>query len=345
MPPAVSMAPSLGYDPDQRAPGDATHEADVLHEALKAYPTTDATTLIRILAGPDPLEIALIRDTYASRHGRSLTKDILSQTTGPLAATLVALADGPLEQDITHLHDGLIILNNNNSSSSGGGGGGGSNNNADTSALTDVLIGRSKADLRAIKYAYVNKYGTTLVDTIRSGGGPAGPFFAQLLGASRPEDAAFFDPGAVEDDVRALHAALLAADEVSVGELFLDVSDARLAAVAAAFEARYQVGLGAAVWESGFVPSVKEVLTAMVAHAVDPVLRDADRLVRVGGGESGAVDATALVYWVVRLHWNRPYFEEVKARLARLLGGDFGRQIRKCYPSGDGQVVLLAVWG
>ncbi|PKY07097.1 Annexin [Aspergillus campestris IBT 28561] len=273
MPPAVSTAPSLGYDPDQRAPGDATHEADALHEALKAYPTTDASTLIRILAGPDPLEMALIRDTYASRHGHSLTKDILSQTTGPLAATLAALADGPLDQDLTHLHDGFIINNNSNN-----------NSNADTPALTDVLIGRSNADLRAIKYAYVNKYGTALVDTIRSSGGPAGPFFAQLLGASRPENAAFFDQGAVEDDVRALHAALLAADEVSVGELFLAASDARLAAVAAAFEARYQVGLEAAVWESGFAAAVKEVLRAMVAHAVDPVLRDAGRLVRVGGG-------------------------------------------------------------
>ncbi|KAJ5485702.1 hypothetical protein N7530_000002 [Penicillium desertorum] len=224
----VPTPPSLGYDPDQRAPGDATKEAEGLRKAMKGY-GTDEDALIRILTEPDPLRMALIRHTYADKIGRNLEKDIKSEVSGKLEDLLLALALGPLGHDVRHLKQAMAGVG------------------TDETAMNDVLLGRSNADLRAIKYAYVSTHKSPLLDDIKSDlTGKTERFFEMLLKATRPEPGTYFDPASVDADVREIHQATQAktgTDEIGISAVFINAPDAKLVAISQAFDARYHKSL------------------------------------------------------------------------------------------------------
>jgi annexin A7/11 len=62
---------------------------------------TDETVLIKILSKPDPLQMALLRNTYSARIHRNLEHDVASETSGHFKEGLVALVRGPLMQDVS----------------------------------------------------------------------------------------------------------------------------------------------------------------------------------------------------------------------------------------------------
>ncbi|PTU23987.1 hypothetical protein P175DRAFT_0497114 [Aspergillus ochraceoroseus IBT 24754] len=323
----VPMPPSLGYDPDQRAPGDASKEADALRNAMKGW-GTDEAALINVLAKPDPLQMALIRHTYTERIGRNLEKDIRSETSGDLETTLVSLATGPLGQDIAYLRDALSGIG------------------TDEVAITDVLLGRSNADVRAIKYAYVGKYSKALVDDIRSDlSGKTEKFFVMLLNAVRPERATYFDQASVDHDVRELHLATQAktgTDEVGVSAVFLGASDAKLVAISQAFEAKYHTSLENVVRKE-FTGHLEKALLTLLKRAQDPFKFDVDTMLSVVPIDKSP-DMKRLIYWVVRLHWNPPYLLQIKNALTQRTGSDFGRRLRAAIPPGDVQNAVMKVW-
>merc|ERR1711939_1041570 len=122
-PPAM---PSPGYDPRAQAQGDASRDADALRAAMKGF-GTDENALIRILAKPDPLQMALLKNTYNQRHRRDLEKDIRSETSKYFREGLVALVQGPLMHDVHSVHEAIKGLGTKES------------------VLNDVLLGRSNA--------------------------------------------------------------------------------------------------------------------------------------------------------------------------------------------------------
>ncbi|KAL2870140.1 uncharacterized protein BJX67DRAFT_307922 [Aspergillus lucknowensis] len=329
-PPAapVPAPPSLGYDPDQRASGDASKEADALRKAMKGW-GTDEAALINVLAKPDPLQMALIRHTYMERIGRNLEKDLKSELSGDLELLLVALALGPLGQDISYLNDALSGIG------------------TDETAINDVLLGRSNADLRAIKYGYVSKYSKALVDDIKSDlSGKTEKFFVMLLNAVRPERGTYFDQASVDNDVRELHLAMTAktgTDEVGVAAIFLGASDAKLVAVAQAFEAKYHTSLEKTIKDE-FGGHLEKALLAILARSKDPLKSDVETLLSIVPAGGAKPDTKRLIYWVVRLHWNPPYLKQVKEALVQRTGSDFARRIRACVPPGDLQNAILKVW-
>ena len=65
---------------------------------MKGFGTRESE-LIRILARPDPLQMATLRQTYDRRFNRSLVHDLDKETSGYFREGLLALARGPLEQD------------------------------------------------------------------------------------------------------------------------------------------------------------------------------------------------------------------------------------------------------
>ncbi|KAI9369653.1 hypothetical protein BJX61DRAFT_518672 [Aspergillus egyptiacus] len=329
-PPAapVPAPPSLGYDPDQRASGDARAEADTLRKAMKGW-GTDEAAIINVLAKPDPLQMALIRHTYMEHIGRNLEKDLMSELSGDLETILVSLAVGPLGQDIAHLKDALSGIG------------------TDEVAINDVLIGRSNADLRAIKYGYVNKYSKALVDDIKSDlSGKTEKFFVMLLNAARPEPGTYFDPASVDKDVHELHLAMGAksgTDEIGVAAVFFAASDQKLQAIAKAFEAKYHTSLEKTIKDE-FSGHLEKALLAFLARAKDPLKFDVENLLSIVPAVGGKPDMKRLIYWVVRLHWNPPYLAQVKEALLQRTGSDFGRRIRAAVPPGDLQTAIMKVW-
>ncbi|KAL2818042.1 hypothetical protein BJX63DRAFT_384361 [Aspergillus granulosus] len=329
-PPAAPVpAPaSLGYDPDQRASGDASKEADALRKAMKGW-GTDEAALINVLAKPDPLQMALIRHTYMERIGRNLEKDLKSELSGDLELILVSLAAGPLGQDIAYLREALSGIG------------------TDEVAIDDVLIGRSNADLRAIKYGYVSKYSKALVDDIKSDlSGKTEKFFVMLLNAVRPERGTYFDQAAVDKDVHELHVATTAktgTDEIGVAAVFLGASDAKLQAIAQAFEAKYHISLEKTIKDE-FSGHLEKSLLALLARSKDPLKFDVETLLTIVPVGGAPPDMKRLIYWVVRLHWNPPYLKQVKDALVQRTGSDFGRRIKASVPPGDLQNAIMKVW-
>ncbi|KAL4803055.1 hypothetical protein BDV18DRAFT_146186 [Aspergillus unguis] len=324
----VPAPPSLGYDPDQMSSGDASKEADALRKAMKGW-GTDEKALISVLAKPDPLQMALIRYTYGERHGRNLEKDLKSELSGDFELAMVSLAAGPLGQDIAYLKEAMSGIG------------------TDEVAINDVLIGRSNADLRAIKYQYVNRYGKALVDDIKSDlSGKTEKFFLMLLNAARPERGTYFDQASVDKDVHELHLATVAktgTDEVGVAAVLLGASDQKLVAIMQAFEAKYHASLEKTIKDE-FSGHLEKALLAILGRAKDPLKFDVETLLSIAPPGGSQADVKRLIYWVVRLHWNPPYFAQVKEALMQRTGSDFGRRIRGSLNPGDLQDAIMKIW-
>ncbi|KAF7586512.1 hypothetical protein BBP40_008772 [Aspergillus hancockii] len=319
------VPPSLGYDPTQKAPGDASREADSLRKAMKGWGTNE-DTLISVLTRPDPLQIALIRQTYTEKIGRNLEKDIKSETSGSFEQVLVSLVLGPLGSDVTWLRESLAGIGTNEK------------------AITDVLIGRSNADLKAIKAAYADKYQRSLVDDIKSDlSGKTERFFVMLLEARKPENSAYFDPQSVDADVREIQHATegqTGTDEVAVSAVFLGSSDAKLCAISLAYEERYHISLEK-VLDKEFSGHLRDGLISMLRRAKDPFQYDLDKLASCCNESS--CDTDRLIYWMVRLHWDPRYFQAIKQALVQNCRMNYSTILRQYY-SGDFLKTMLKLY-
>ncbi|GKZ31575.1 annexin A6 [Aspergillus brasiliensis] len=315
--------PSPGYDPTFVPMGTAHNEAEALRKAMKGF-GTDEKALIRVLTSTsDPNRMALIRHTYEKMHNRNLIKDLKSETSGSFETILVSLATGPLESDITYLHNAMSGLGTNES------------------GLNDVLLGRSNADLAAIQRAYRDKYHKSLLDDIKGElSGKTERFFEMLLHARRPERGTPFDPRGVETDVRELHRATagkVGTDEVAVFGIFMNSSDERLNVLAGEFERMYHVPLEKVIKDE-FSGHLEDALVRMLRVARDPISFHAGVLKECFFGSNG-VNEKRLVYWAVRLHWDPDYFARVKGAM----GGSLAGLVRNYVSGGDFEDALMAV--
>ncbi len=152
------------------AAGDAGVDADALRKAMKGF-GTDENTLIRILSKPDPLQIALLRHSYSHRLGRNLEKDVASETSGYFEECLIAIIRGPLMTDVHNLNNALKGLGTKES------------------VLNDVLIGRSNADIHAIKRAYQETFKRTLESDVKGDLSlKTERQFSMVMAGDRPEE-------------------------------------------------------------------------------------------------------------------------------------------------------------
>ncbi|GKZ25428.1 annexin A6 [Aspergillus brasiliensis] len=315
--------PSPGYDPTFVPMGTASNEAEALRKAMKGF-GTDEKALIRVLTSTsDPNRMALIRHTYEKMHNRNLIKDLKSETSGSFETILVSLATGPLESDITYLHNAMSGLGTNEK------------------GLNDVLLGRSNADLAAIQRAYRDKYHKSLLDDIKGElSGKTERFFEMLLHARRPERGTPFDPRGVETDVRELHRATagkVGTDEVAVFGIFMNSSDERLNVLAGEFERMYHVPLEKVIKDE-FTGHLEDALVMMLRVARDPISFHAGVVKECFFGSNG-VNEKRLVYWAVRLHWDPDYFARVKGAM----GGSLAGLVRNYVSGGDFEDALMAV--
>lgn len=319
----MAGSPSIGYIPGQMAPSDLALDANALRAAMKGFGTKQKV-LIGVLCKADPLAIERLKDTYTKNIGRDLKKDIISETSGNFETVLVTLLHGPLKQDVYALRKAL----------KGAG--------TDETMLNDVLLGRSNADLRAIKTAYTKEFNRSLEADVREDlSGDVKAVFNIVLTASRPEENAPITDDEIENALKDLSNAMNAfiSDGAIVGRILARHSNAQLRQIKEHYDAKYKTVLERTI-ETKFSGHIRAALLAILQSAVDPIKRDVEGIEDSMKG-LGTKDAY-LIERLVRIHWDRARMENVKFVYKRMYHKDLSSRI-KGETSGDYRAALLAM--
>jgi annexin A7/11 len=308
--------PSLGYVPGQVAPGDFRASADILRKAMKGF-GTDEVALIRVLAPLDPLQVAAVRETYSKHIGRDLYRDVKSETGGYFEQGLLAIIEGPLMHDAQLLRDAVEGLGTKEW------------------LLNDVLIGRSNADLNAIKNAYHHKFHRSLQRDVEGDLSlKTENLFTKVVSATRHEESTPINAQYIESAAKSIHDT-----RASVCAIFAQSSDNELRAINQAFNARYTTSLEKHI-DYHFSAHMKDALLYMLRTAIDPAMRDAVLLEEAMKG-AGTKDYM-LVARIVRLHWNRPHLDQVKRAYHHRFHRDLRDRVRD-ETSGEYEKLMLAL--
>jgi annexin A7/11 len=306
------------------APGDAGADADALRRAMKGF-GTDEAVLIRILAKPDPMQMALLRHSYSHHLGRDLEKDVASETSGYLEEGLVALIRGPLMNDVHNLRKSMKGPGTNEV------------------VMNDVLLSRSNADMAAIKKAYYDTYHHDVsVDVKGDLSMKTERHFSMVLAANRAEESAPVYPQSTEQDVSELYKATegkVGTDQMTVCNILSTRSDAQIRAIAHAFEQKYHIPLEKVI-EKEFSGHMESALLMQLRGGADRAMRDAMLLEDTMSG-MGTKDSL-LIQRVVRLHWDRQHMDQVKKAYRHRFHKELATRV-KGEVKGDVEKLLLAI--
>ncbi len=186
---------------------------------------TDERALIRILATKDALQATAMRDAYSRLLRRDLVLDIKSETSGWFEAGLVALARGPLLNDIHLLREAM----------SGAG--------TKEKALNDVLLGKSNADMNAIKSEYHRVFHRRLEDDVKGDLSlKTERHFMIVLSAQRAEDSAPIVKADIDRDVTELYNATegkVGTDEIKVCSILSTRNDNQIRAISYEYQQKF----------------------------------------------------------------------------------------------------------
>jgi len=175
--------------------------ADALRKAMKGF-GTDEKTLIQVLAPMGPLEINSVKQAFQQGHKRDLMKDVHSETSSYFREGLEALIRGPLEQDCFTLREGLSGMGTKEE------------------LLDEVLLGRTNADINAIKRHYQQMYKRSLESDLKSDlSGKTERLYDMVVAARRNEESAPINPQQIDQNVNDLYKATegqMGTDELQV---------------------------------------------------------------------------------------------------------------------------------
>lgn len=288
---------------------------------------TDEKVLIRVLTTKDPLQVEAIRTAYSRSIGRDLVKDIESETRGYFEKGLVALCRGPLLHDVHLLREALK--------------GPGTNEGV----LNDVLLGRSNADMAAIKSTYSREFRASLESDVKSDlSFKTEQHFMIVLAGNRIEESTPINQQAIEQEVKDLHRATegqMGTDEMLVCSILSTRSDAQIRAINHTYEQRFRKKFEDVI-RSEFSGHMKDALLHQLRSAVDKE-RNAAILLEDSMAGLGTKD-TLLVSRVIRYHWDRNFMAAVKNKYRMLYGKTLGSRI-KGETSGDYEKLMLACIG
>lgn len=333
----------MGYEhPLPQIAWDATADADGLRKAMKGF-GTDEKALIHVLANKDPYQIAMIRQVYHQRHGRTLETDVASEVSGHFKDGLLAIIRGPLQQDVYLLHHAMSGIGTKES------------------VLNDVLLARSNADMTAIKRAYQATYHQPLENVVRGDlSMKTKRHFMMVLAGNRVEDSASVVPQQIDQDVLELYKATegkVGTDELLVCSILSSRNDAQIRAIALAYEAKFRRSLETVIIKASascisfrivanlqqeFSGHMETALLYQIRAGKDSIMWDAVLLEDAMAG-IGTKDHL-LVNRIVRYHWDKNYMQQVKAAYRQRFGRDLGHRIRG-ETSGDYERLMLACIG
>lgn len=288
---------------------------------------TDEKTLIRVLADKDPLQVNVIRDTYQRKFHRQLIADVQSEVSGWFEEGLCAIIRGPLLTDI-HLLKGAT---------DGPG--------TKEKVLNDVLLGRSNADLRAIKEAYLKTYRTSLESDIKADlSMKTERHFLMVLAANRNEESTPVIPQQVDQDVMEIYKATegkVGTDELLVCSILSQRSDAQIRAIAHTYKQKFTRDLETVIIKE-FSGHMEAALLHQLRTGTDKAMRDAMLLEAAMAG-AGTHDAL-LTNRVIRMHWDRNHMNNVKGAYQHKYHRSAVSRI-KSETSGDYEKLLVAALG
>jgi annexin A7/11 len=216
--------PSVGYGPLQQIAWDGDADAEALRKAMKGF-GTDEKALIRVLANKDPLQVNVLQESYHRKFNRQLLHDVQGEASGWFKEGLCAIIRGPLQTDVHLLKQ----------ATDGPG--------TKEKVLNDVLLGRSNADLRAIKDAYQKIYRTSLEADIKADlSMKTEQHFLMVLAANRNEESTPVIPQQVDQDVLGIYKATegkVGTDQLLVCSILSQRSDAQIRAIAHAYKQKF----------------------------------------------------------------------------------------------------------
>ena len=301
-----------------------SRQADECRKAMKGL-GTDEATLIRALTKVSPLEVPAIKETFRQRHGRELENDVRKEVSGYFELCLLSILRGPLQHDVWCLDKALK----------------GAGTNEDL--LNEVLIGRSNADVQAIKQAYYHTYHRNLEHDVRDDlSAKTERLFSMILSATRQEESAPVIPQSIDADVADIHRcteARIGAEQLTVCHILSNRSDNQIRAIAHAYEHRYRRQLEK-VFISEFSGHMEDALVQMVRCGTDRAMRDAVNIEHAMAG-MGTKDEM-LVARIVKLHWNPAHLQQVKGAYKARYKQDLIGRVRG-ETSGDYERCLVAM--
>ncbi|PHH52696.1 Annexin A7 [Ceratocystis fimbriata CBS 114723] len=318
--------PSPGYGAPQVIAWNADPIASACRSAMKGF-GTDEKALIRALADKDPHQIEAIKQSFERQYRRNLIKDVESETSGDFQLTLLAILRGPCLNDAYELHRAII--------------GAGTNERA----LNDVLLGRSNADMHAIKSMYNRTYRRDLEADVKGDlSAKTERMFMIVLGGTRADSQVQVQSHQADADAQVIYQAgegRLGTDQISICSLFATRNDAQIRAFADAYRRNYSKDLEDVI-KKEFSGHMEDALLYQLRHAVNPCKNAAREIERAMAGMG--TDEKALTRRIVAAHWDRNFMEGVKVEYQRMYNRDLARRI-KGETRGDFERVLLACIG
>jgi annexin A7/11 len=271
---------------------------------------TDEKVLIATMAKKDPLQMETIRTQYDQRLMRNLITDLEKETSGYFEKGLVEIARGPLVSDCYNLMDAMKGLGTKEV------------------ILDDILIGRSNADINAIKQKYQELFHRTLEADLKSDLSAATEqMYMMIIAARRTEDSHPVNHQEIEQAVTELQSGMggfVGKNTAQICQILTSKNDAQIKAIAQLYQQRYQKSLDTQI-KSSFSGHMEDALRLLVARATNRAEAEAIRLEESMAG-MGTKD-NLLVQRVVRCHWNQQFMNAVSAEFKRVVKKDLVKRI------------------
>jgi len=286
-----------------------TRDIEAVRKAMKGF-GTDEKALIAVLAKKDPLQMETIRTQYDQRMMRNMTGDLEKETSGYFAKGLVELSRGPLVSDCWNLKEATRGMGTKEV------------------VLDDILIGRSNADMNAIKEKYQQLFKTTLEADLKADLSAATEqMYMMIIAARRAEDSHPVNPQEIEQAVTELQAGMggFAGKNVpQVCQILTSKNDAQIKAIAQSYQQRFQKSLDSVI-KSAFSGHMEDALRLLIARATNRAEAEAMRLEEAMAG-MGTKD-NLLVMRVIRCHWNQQFMTAVSNEYKRVYKKDLIKRI------------------
>ncbi|KAH8894129.1 Annexin [Thozetella sp. PMI_491] len=310
----IPAGPSPGYGPPEALNRSGERGAIVLRHAMMGG-GADAEALMRTLIDKDPFQVAQIRESFIYLYRRSVEFDINTETEGGFANGLLALIRGPLDNDVQLLDDMK------------------DQPRAKAKVMNDVLLGRSNADLRAIKRAFQQAFNQTLEDVLLSSQFfDAGAHFKIVLGAKRAEESEPVLETSVERDVQAIYDAeeRPKPDRTPISIIMSQRNDSQIRAIAERYRQLHARTLED-LFEKHFQGSLQAALLFQLRHAMNKPVHRAMLLAEAIEAIEADWDfqEQLLISRIVRYHWNPNDMRAVRAAFDNLYRRSLSKQLSR----------------
>ncbi|OUM65615.1 hypothetical protein PIROE2DRAFT_20295 [Piromyces sp. E2] len=261
-PPAQQGYPPQGYPPQGYppqnvsqfnqpqtsllTPAECDEAAKNLRDAMKGI-GTDEKKLISVLGKYPPLQMNQIIKGYKSNYGKNLIDDVKSETSGNFGKLACALSMPIIEYDVKCLHDAIAGLG------------------TDDDCLMEILVGRTNADINALRTEYKRIYGKDVENDVKGDtSGYVRRLYTVLLQGNRDETNNARDAVADAETLYRAGEGKIGTDEMAFISMLCNRPDAHLRQVFDIYQQKHGHTIEKAISKE-FSGDIKKALTNLVS--------------------------------------------------------------------------------